>query len=99
MIQKVISLLSKGIAPIKAIRDALQKADWSIESVDLFELNEAFAAQSVAIIRELRINPEKVSFSSPLPPNHSLNFRSISMEVPLLLVILSVLPVLVFWSH
>jgi acetyl-CoA C-acetyltransferase len=50
------------LAPIKAIRDALQKANWSIESVDLFELNEAFAAQSVAVIRELRINPEKVFF-------------------------------------
>jgi acetyl-CoA acetyltransferase len=50
----------KGLAPIKAIRDALQKANWTIESVDLFELNEAFAAQSVAVIRELRINPEKV---------------------------------------
>ncbi len=50
------------MAPIKAVRDALQKAKWPIESVDLFELNEAFASQSVAVIRELRINPEKVLF-------------------------------------
>jgi acetyl-CoA C-acetyltransferase len=50
------------LAPIKAIRDAVQKANWTIESVDLFELNEAFAAQSVAVVRELRINPEKVFF-------------------------------------
>ncbi len=50
------------MAPIKAIRDALQKANWSPESVDLLELNEAFAAQSVAVIKEIRINPEKVFF-------------------------------------
>jgi hypothetical protein len=48
------------LAPIKAIQEALRKADWTIDTVDLFELNEAFAAQSVAVIRELRINPEKV---------------------------------------
>jgi hypothetical protein len=56
------------LAPIKAIREALRKADWTVDSVDLFELNEAFAAQSVAVIRDLRINPEKVfsSFASRL---------------------------------
>jgi acetyl-CoA C-acetyltransferase len=64
------------LAPIKAIRDALQKANWTIESVDLFELNEAFAAQSVAVIRELRINPEKVISIIFLFLNNFSFFRS-----------------------
>lgn len=59
--QSGIDPLLMGLGPIKAIRDALQKANWTVESVDLFELNEAFAAQSVAVIRELRINPEKIN--------------------------------------
>jgi acetyl-CoA C-acetyltransferase len=59
--QSGVDPLLMGLAPIKAIRDALQKANWTIESVDLFELNEAFASQSVAVIRELRINPEKIN--------------------------------------
>ncbi|CAF0767709.1 unnamed protein product [Rotaria sordida] len=53
--------LIMGLAPIKTIQEVLRKANWSIDSVDLFELNEAYAAQSVAVIRELRINPEKVN--------------------------------------
>lgn len=64
--ENLLVFVLQGIAPIKAIRDAVQKANWTLESVDLFELNEAFAAQSVAVIRELRINPEKVSFLSNL---------------------------------
>jgi acetyl-CoA acetyltransferase len=64
------------LAPIKAIRDALQKANWTIESVDLFELNEAFASQSVAVIRELRINPEKVISIIFLFLNNFSFFRS-----------------------
>ena len=38
----------------------LSKAGWSVGDVDIFELNEAFAAQSLAVIRELGIDPEKV---------------------------------------
>ena len=56
----MISFFIKGLAPIKVIKGALRKANWTVESVDLFELNEAFAAQSVAVIRDLKINPEKV---------------------------------------
>jgi acetyl-CoA acetyltransferase len=50
------------LAPIKAVRDAVQNANWTIESVDLFELNEAFAAQSVVVVQELCINAQKVFF-------------------------------------
>ena len=38
----------------------LEKAGWSADSVDLFELNEAFSAQSLAVVKELKIDPNKV---------------------------------------
>ncbi|XP_015354108.1 acetyl-CoA acetyltransferase, cytosolic [Marmota marmota marmota] len=50
-----------GIGPIPAIKQAVAKAGWSLEDVDLFEINEAFAALSVAIVKELGLNPEKVN--------------------------------------
>ncbi|CAH3036009.1 unnamed protein product, partial [Porites evermanni] len=49
-----------GTGPIPATRKALQKANWKIEDVDLFELNEAFAAQSCAVIKDLGLDPQKV---------------------------------------
>lgn len=42
----------------------LAKASWTIADVDLFEINEAFASQSVAVVRELGIDVSKVSFQS-----------------------------------
>ena len=50
-----------GIGPVPAIRKALHRAGLTIADIDLFELNEAFAAQSIAIIRELGLDPEKVN--------------------------------------
>ena len=50
-----------GLGPIPAVNKALKKADWKIEDVDLFEINEAFAAQSIAVIRDLKIQKEKVN--------------------------------------
>ncbi|MDA7689878.1 acetyl-CoA C-acetyltransferase [Candidatus Pelagibacter sp.] len=50
-----------GLGPIPAVKEALNKADWNINDVDLFEINEAFAAQSIAVIRELKIPGEKVN--------------------------------------
>ena len=50
-----------GLGPIPSIKEALGRAHWKIEDVDLFEINEAFAAQSVAVIRELKIPEEKVN--------------------------------------
>ena len=49
-----------GIGPVPAIKQAVAKAGWSLEDVDVFEISEAFAALSVAIARELGLNPEKV---------------------------------------
>lgn len=52
-----------GTGPIPAIKAALKKAGWDIHKVDLWELNEAFAAQSLAVIQELGINMERVNVS------------------------------------
>ena len=50
-----------GLGPIDAVRSALKKANWKIDDIDLFEINEAFAAQSIAVIRELKIDEKKVN--------------------------------------
>ena len=50
-----------GLGPIEAVRGSIKKARWNLEEVDLFEINEAFAAQSIAVIRELGIDQNKVN--------------------------------------
>lgn len=50
-----------GLGPIEAIRKVLKKADVALEDVDLFEVNEAFASQSIAVVRELGLDPDKVN--------------------------------------
>jgi acetyl-CoA C-acetyltransferase len=50
-----------GIGPIPAVRKVLDRAGLEMSQVDLFELNEAFAAQSLAVIRELGIDPARVN--------------------------------------
>jgi acetyl-CoA C-acetyltransferase len=49
------------VAPIRAIPKCLKKEGLDIQDVDLFEINEAFSGSSVAIARELNLNPEKVN--------------------------------------
>ncbi|MHB8735867.1 MAG: acetyl-CoA C-acetyltransferase [Terriglobales bacterium] len=49
------------MAPLEAVRKLWQKTGWTRESVDLYELNEAFAAQAVALIRELELDPARVN--------------------------------------
>ncbi len=49
------------MAPVEAIRKVLKKAGWSLNEVDLIELNEAFAVQAVAIMRELELDPARVN--------------------------------------
>ncbi|HEU4389578.1 MAG TPA: acetyl-CoA C-acetyltransferase, partial [Blastocatellia bacterium] len=50
-----------GMGPVPAVEKALEKAGLAIADIDLFELNEAFAAQSLAVMRELRLDPLKVN--------------------------------------
>jgi len=49
------------MAPVEAIRRVLKRAGWSLNEVDLIELNEAFAVQAVAITRELKLDPERLN--------------------------------------
>ncbi len=65
---RVVAYATSGIepelvmmAPVQAVNDVLQKTGWDRDEVDLFELNEAFAVQSVAVVRELEIDPDKVN--------------------------------------
>ena len=48
-----------GMGPVEAIRKALDRANLSIDDIDLIELNEAFAAQSLAVVRELKLDPAR----------------------------------------
>jgi acetyl-CoA C-acetyltransferase len=50
-----------GMGPVPASRKALERAGWSVGDVDLFELNEAFAAQACAVNKELGVDPAKVN--------------------------------------
>ena len=52
-----------GIGPARAVPLALAKAGLSVADIDLFELNEAFAAQSLAVVRDLKADPERVNIS------------------------------------
>ncbi len=53
--------LYMGIGPVKAIPKALEAANLKLDDIDLIELNEAFASQSLAVIREAGLNPEIVN--------------------------------------
>ncbi|WP_332677064.1 acetyl-CoA C-acetyltransferase [Brevundimonas sp.] len=50
-----------GTGPIPASRKALEKAGWTVADLDLVESNEAFAAQSLCVLRELGLDPDKVN--------------------------------------
>ena len=50
-----------GTGPIPSSKKALELAGWSVKDVDLFEINEAFAAQSIAVLKTLSIPEEKVN--------------------------------------
>lgn len=50
-----------GLGPISASRKALERAGWSIDDVDLWEINEAFAAQSIGVIEDLAIDQSRIN--------------------------------------
>ncbi|MEP6782502.1 MAG: acetyl-CoA C-acetyltransferase [Acidobacteriota bacterium] len=67
-IARIVAQATSGLAPkmllmtpVEATRKVLKKAGWSINDVDLIELNEAFAVQAVAVMQELGVDPSKVN--------------------------------------
>ena len=67
-IARIVAQATSGLAPkmllmtpVEATRKVLKKAGWSIDDVDLIELNEAFAVQAVAVMSELGVDPSKVN--------------------------------------
>jgi acetyl-CoA C-acetyltransferase len=50
-----------GLAPIDAVRKLMPRTGWKLEDVEVFELNEAFAVQALAVIKELELDPAKVN--------------------------------------
>ncbi|KAJ8270565.1 hypothetical protein GJAV_G00116490 [Gymnothorax javanicus] len=74
-----------GTGPIPAIRTALEKAGWQKDEVDLFEVNEAFAAQSIAVVRELGLPQDKVNVSGgAISLGHPLGMSGCRILVTLL---------------
>ncbi|MCR2806052.1 acetyl-CoA C-acyltransferase [Paenibacillus soyae] len=74
-----------GIGPIEAVPKVLRKAGLSLEDVDLFELNEAFAAQCVPIIRELGLDPERVNVNGgAIALGHPLGCTGTKLSVSLI---------------
>jgi acetyl-CoA acetyltransferase family protein len=62
-----------GIGPVPAVRKALKRAGLKVEQIDLWELNEAFASQSVACIRDLRLDPATVNiYGGAIALGHAL---------------------------
>ena len=50
-----------GIGPVPAVRKVLDRAGLKVDDIDLFEVNEAFAAQALAVVRELGLPPDKTN--------------------------------------
>lgn len=73
-----------GIGPIKAIPKALQQAGMTKEQIDLIELNEAFASQSLAVTRELNLNPEIINVNGgAIALGHPLGCTGAKLSVQL----------------
>jgi 3-oxoadipyl-CoA thiolase len=74
-----------GIGPIPAVRKLLERVGLDIEDIDLVELNEAFASQSLAVIRELGLDEEKVNVNGgAIAMGHPLGMSGARLVVSLL---------------
>jgi len=65
---RIVAQATSGLAPkfvlmtpVEAVRRVVEKTGWALDDVDLFELNEAFAVQAVAVLKELGIDPARVN--------------------------------------
>jgi acetyl-CoA acyltransferase len=73
-----------GIGPIKAIPKALKQAGMDLGQIELIELNEAFASQSLAVIRELGLNPDIVNVNGgAIALGHPLGCTGAKLSVQL----------------
>ncbi|KDN56173.1 acetyl-CoA C-acyltransferase [Flavobacterium seoulense] len=73
-----------GIGPVKAIPKALKQAGLQLKDIDLIELNEAFASQSLAVIRELELNPDIVNVNGgAIALGHPLGCTGAKLSVQL----------------
>lgn len=73
-----------GIGPVFAIPKAVEQAGLKIDDIDLFELNEAFASQSLAVVRELKLNPDKVNVNGgAISLGHPLGCSGAKLSVQL----------------
>ena len=74
-----------GIGPVPAVRKLLDRAGVSAGELDLVELNEAFASQSLAVIRELGLDPERVNVNGgAIAIGHPLGMSGARLVVTLL---------------
>lgn len=74
-----------GIGPVPAVRKLLERVGLSVEEIDLVELNEAFASQSLAVIRELGLDEEKVNVNGgAIALGHPLGMSGARLVVSLL---------------
>jgi 3-oxoadipyl-CoA thiolase len=74
-----------GIGPVPAVQKLLERTGVSVEDIDLVELNEAFASQSLVVIRELGLDPEKVNVNGgAIAIGHPLGMSGARLVVTLL---------------
>jgi acetyl-CoA C-acetyltransferase len=74
-----------GIGPVPAVRKLLERTGVAVGEIDLVELNEAFAAQSIPVIRELGLDPEKVNVNGgAIALGHPLGMSGARLVVSLL---------------
>jgi acetyl-CoA acyltransferase len=73
-----------GVGPVAAIPKALEKAGLKVKDIDLIELNEAFASQSLAVIRKLELNPDLVNVNGgAIALGHPLGCSGAKLSVQL----------------
>jgi acetyl-CoA acyltransferase len=74
-----------GVGPVEAVPKALKQAGMKLDDIDLIELNEAFASQSVAVIRKLDLNPEIVNINGgAIALGHPLGCTGCKLTVQIL---------------